>query len=111
MSSGDGKNYGVNEKVNPGGAFASLAPVETNSTAAVGQATEPAPGGPKLWLGLKPAELTVMSVVSVMVLTASYCGWSSIGVAEAWGFVTGGICVWLVVREHLWNWPIGLANN
>lgn len=52
-----------------------------------------------------------MVVVSVLVLAASYRGWWSIGVAEAWGFVTGGICVWLVVREHLWNWPVGLANN
>lgn len=49
--------------------------------------------------------------VSALVLLLSHRGWWPIGVAEAWGFVTGGICVWLVVREHLWNWPVGLANN
>lgn len=42
---------------------------------------------------------------------ASYGRWWAIGISEAWGFVTGGICVWLVVREHVWNWPVGLANN
>lgn len=52
-----------------------------------------------------------MMVISALVLAASYQAWWSIGVAEAWGFVTGGVCVWLVVREHVWNWPVGLANN
>lgn len=52
-----------------------------------------------------------MVIASVLVLLASYLVWWPIGIAEAWGFVTGGICVWLVVREHMWNWPVGLANN
>lgn len=52
-----------------------------------------------------------MVVASALVLLASYRAWWPIGIAEAWGFVTGGICVWLVVREHMWNWPVGLANN
>lgn len=29
---------------------------------------------------------------------------------EAVGFVTGAICVWLTVRENIWNFPLGLVN-
>ena len=29
---------------------------------------------------------------------------------EAISFVTGALCVWLVVRENVWNFPIGLVN-
>ena len=30
---------------------------------------------------------------------------------EALGFVTGALCVGLAVRQNVWNFPIGIANN
>lgn len=30
---------------------------------------------------------------------------------ETFGFVTGAACVFLVVRQNIWNFPLGLANN
>ncbi|MBI4913155.1 MAG: nicotinamide mononucleotide transporter [Acidobacteria bacterium] len=30
---------------------------------------------------------------------------------EILGFVTGALCVWLLVRQNIWNWPLGLVNN
>ncbi len=25
--------------------------------------------------------------------------------------MSGALCVWLIVKEHIWNWPLGLINN
>lgn len=30
---------------------------------------------------------------------------------EVFGFATGALCVWLVVKRNIWNFPIGMANN
>jgi nicotinamide mononucleotide transporter len=30
---------------------------------------------------------------------------------EIWGAVTGAVCVGLQVKQNIWNWPIGIANN
>jgi len=31
-------------------------------------------------------------------------------VTEILGFITGAINVWLLARQSIWNWPVGLAN-
>jgi nicotinamide mononucleotide transporter len=50
-------------------------------------------------------------------LTAAVTALAFIGVRlglstplEAAGVVTGAVCVWLTVRENVWNFPLGLAN-
>ncbi len=30
---------------------------------------------------------------------------------EAIGSLSGALCVWLIVKENVWNWPLGLINN
>jgi len=58
-----------------------------------------------------PMEWAIMGVASVLMIGLTWFQVWSLGMTDVLGFVTGGICVWLVVREHVANWPIGLANN
>jgi nicotinamide mononucleotide transporter len=60
---------------------------------------------------LSPVELALLIALPCALMLAAWRQWFPLSLIESLGFATGGVCVWLVVREHLWNWPIGLANN
>ena len=34
-----------------------------------------------------------------------------VSLIEILGFLTGAVNVWLLARQNVWNWPVGLANN
>jgi nicotinamide mononucleotide transporter len=38
-------------------------------------------------------------------------GQDAVTPAELLGFVTGAVAVWLCVKAHIWNFPVGIANN
>ena len=54
------------------------------------------------WIGI---------ILSTLVIIASWQQWLPFPMTEALGFVTGAACVYLVVRQSIWNFPLGLANN
>jgi nicotinamide mononucleotide transporter len=64
-------------------------------------------GPPTLRIG----EILAMAGVSALMVLATALAWWPMTWTEVLGFITGGVCVWLIVRENLWNWPIGMANN
>lgn len=44
---------------------------------------------------------------------SDFCGWlvaHGSTCAELFGFITGVLNVWLVTRENIWSWPIGMLN-
>ncbi|MES2709675.1 MAG: nicotinamide riboside transporter PnuC [Verrucomicrobiota bacterium] len=53
----------------------------------------------------------IITLLSTLLLAASWFRWAPIDFTEACGFATGAVCVWLVARQNMWNWPVGLANN
>ena len=62
---------------------------------------------PDWWIG---------GAAGLALVYASWRGWAPFGLApftmtEALGFVTGALCVYLVVRENVWNFPVGIANT
>ena len=55
-----------------------------------------------LWLGL---------LIAVGMIVASWQQILPVPMTETLGFVTGAACVYLVVQQNIWNFPLGLANN
>jgi nicotinamide mononucleotide transporter len=55
-----------------------------------------------LWIGIGS---------SLALIIAAWQQWVPVPLTEALGFVTGAACVYLVVKQNIWNFPIGIANN
>jgi nicotinamide mononucleotide transporter len=54
--------------------------------------------------------ITVLLLFAVCVLAATMAALHVASWLEAASFITGAICVWLTVKESIWNFPLGLAN-
>ena len=53
----------------------------------------------------------VLIIASLVLLVGSYSKHLPLAPMEVWGFVTGAICVLLVVEQNIWNFPIGIVNS
>jgi nicotinamide mononucleotide transporter len=53
----------------------------------------------------------IATLVSLGLLIAAQKQWLPMSLSEVLGFITGAACVWLTVKENIWNWPVGIANN
>lgn len=59
---------------------------------------------------MKRLDWWIGGAASLALLYVSWRRWAPFGLTEALGFVTGALCVYLVVKENVWNFPIGIAN-
>lgn len=50
----------------------------------------------------------LMLVVSILAIVMRWLGHASW--LESVSFVTGALCVWLTVKQSIWNFPVGLVN-
>ncbi|MDO8507372.1 MAG: nicotinamide riboside transporter PnuC [bacterium] len=54
---------------------------------------------------------SIMAAVSLTLIALSYFKVVPMSMTEVFGFITGATCVWLVAKDNIWNWPIGIANS
>jgi nicotinamide mononucleotide transporter len=56
-------------------------------------------------------DVLIGAVGSLALLAGAWWRVLPFGLVEVFGFITGGVSVWLYVKENVWAWPVGLANS
>ena len=60
---------------------------------------------------MKKSAYVLFAVGGAFLIYLSWRQPARISRTETLGFLSGVVCVWLIVRENIWNWPVGIANN
>ena len=53
----------------------------------------------------------VATLISIVLVVGALSHRLEFDITEVLGFVSGALCVWLTVKENVWNFPISIANN
>ncbi len=56
-------------------------------------------------------EYAVWTLCSLTLVILARFHLAPTSLTEVAGFISGALCVWLTVKENIWNWPIGIANS
>ena len=60
---------------------------------------------------MKRWDVLIGAGISLVLLAGAWWRVLPFGLVEVFGFITGGVSVWLYVKENIWAWPVGLANS
>jgi nicotinamide mononucleotide transporter len=60
---------------------------------------------------MKRSDLWIGAALALGLILGSWQQWLPYSLTETLGFVTGAACVYLVVKQSIWNFPLGIANN
>ncbi|HEY0072811.1 MAG TPA: nicotinamide riboside transporter PnuC [Abditibacteriaceae bacterium] len=60
---------------------------------------------------LPPGEIALAVCLSLVLIGIKWLNLAPFSWLETGAFISGGVCVWLIVRQNIWNWPIGIANS
>ncbi len=58
----------------------------------------------------RPKATIFWAIASALLLVVGWRQWLPTSLTEMLGFVTGAATVWLLTKENIWNWPIGIAS-
>ena len=60
------------------------------------------------WFARK--DVIIGLIASLILTVGSWVHWLPYGNVDVAAFISGALCVWLLVKNNIWNWPVGIVN-